>query len=117
MAVPAAFHGMSSHVLPSQEREVLVAKQAALHNHGQETRLALNSLPPSVVDSIMAHYREPQPETLDALAEAIAVREQVIEAAQKGQNLDMRWLESAERVPGMDTKSLEDGDAWNGPSV
>ena len=117
MAVPASFQGMSSSVLPSQEREVLIAKQAAMSQHGQEARLALNRLPPSVVDSIMAHYREPDSETLNALAEAIAVREQVIESVEHGQNLDIAWL-SGERPRSMSESELGNSDGWNdGPSV
>ena len=120
MALPASFQSMTSSVLPSQEREVLIAKQAALANHGQETRLALNRLPPSVVDEMMASYREPSPQTLDALAVAIAEREQVIESAEKGQNLDMEWLSSNGVALGrhMDETGLGADDPWNdGPSI
>ena len=117
MAVPASFQGMSSSVLPSQEREVLIAKQAAMSRHGHEARLALDRLPPSVVDSIMAHYREPDQDTMNALAEAIAVREQVIESVENGQNLDIAWL-SGERPRSINETGLSGSDSWNdGPSV
>lgn len=46
MTSPASFQSMSSSVLPSQEREVLIAKQSALATHGQQTRIALSKLPP-----------------------------------------------------------------------
>lgn len=119
MTLPASFQSMTSSVLPSQEREVLISKQAALAGHGHDTRMALNRLPPSVVDELMADYRAPSPEALDGLALAIAEREHIIEAAEKGQNLDMEWLSGgADARRRMDEHGLSSGDEWNeGPSI
>ena len=114
MATPASFQGMSSSVLPSQEREVLVAKQAAMSGHGQEVRLALTRLPPSVTDSIMAEYREPAPATLQALTEAIALREQVIESVEQGRNLDIDWASGGgSGGRHINEKNLGADDPWN----
>lgn len=114
MAIPASFQSMTSSVLPSQEREVLIAKQSALHVHGQETRSALNKLPPSVVESLMGEYQAHAPEVLDGVAVAIAERERIIESAQKGQNLDMDWLQQgADTRRSMDESGLGADDPWN----
>lgn len=119
MTLPASFQSMTSSILPSQEREVLISKQAALAGHGHDTRMALNRLPPSVVDELMAEYRAPSPETLDGLSVAIAERERIIESAEKGQNLDMEWLSGgANARRHMDEHGLSANDEWNeGPSI
>lgn len=115
MATPASFQSMASSILPSQEREVLVAKQSALHVHGQETRCALSRLPPSVADSLMGEYRPHAPQVLDEVAEAIAGRERILDSAQKGQNLDMDWLQQgAGTLRRMDEAGLGVDDPWNG---
>lgn len=119
MTTPASFQSMSSSVLPSQEREVLIAKQSALINHGQQTRVALSKLPPSVVDTLMADYKAPTRDTLDEVFVAMAERERIIETAEKGQNLDVEWLQnSTETRRRMDEVGLSAKDSWNdGPSI
>lgn len=115
MAVPASFQPMTSSILPSQEREVLIAKQSALHAHGQETRNALNRLPPSAVDSLMGEYRPHAPQALDEVAAAIAGRERIFESAQKGQNLDADWLQQgAATQRGVQEADWGADDPWNG---
>lgn len=115
MAVPASFQSMASSVLPSQEREVLIARQSALHVHGQETRNALNRLPPSAVDALMGEYRPHAPQVLDEVASAIAGRERILESAQKGQNLDADWLQQGNAtLRGMQEDGLGADDPWNG---
>lgn len=119
MTSPASFQSMSSSVLPSQEREVLIAKQSALANHGQQTRIALSKLPPSVVDTLMADYKAPNRDALDEVFVAVAERERIIESAEKGQNLDVEWLQSGtEARRRMDEAGLGANDPWNdGPSI
>lgn len=119
MTSPASFQSMSSSVLPSQEREVLIAKQSALSTHGQQTRIALSKLPPSVVDTLMADYKAPNREALDGVFVAMAERERIIESAEKGQNLDVEWLQSgADTRRRMDEAGLGADDPWNSsPSI
>ena len=116
---PASFQAMSSSVLPSQEREILISKQSALSAHGQQTRAALNKLPPPVVDSLLADYKAPSNETLDGVFVAMAERERIIESAEKGQNLDVEWLKKgAATSRQMDEIGLGTNDPWNeGPSI
>ena len=119
MALPASFQSMASSILPSQEREVLIAKQSALHLHGQETRSVLKQLPPSVVDSLMGEYRQPAPQVLAEVATAIAGREHIFEFAQKGQNLDVDWFQQgAGTLRQVQEAGLGADDPWNaGPAA
>ena len=119
MTSPASFQSMSSSVLPSQEREVLIAKQSALATHGQQTRIALSKLPPPVVDTLMTDYKAPNQDALDGVFVAMAERERIIESAEKGQNLDVEWLQSgADTRRRMDEAGLGADDPWNSsPSI
>lgn len=119
MSHPASFQAMSSSVLPSQEREVLIAKQSAMSNHGQQTRAALSKLPPSVVDTLLMEYKAPNRDTLDEVFVAVAERERIIESAEKGQGLDVEWLQGGQDTRRkMDEVGLGADDPWNeGPSV
>lgn len=119
MTHPTAFRGMSSSVLPSQDYEVLIAKQSAMTNHGQQTRACLSKLPPSVVDELLVEYKIPNREALDSLSVAMAERERIIESAEKGQNLDIEWLQNGGgTLRQMDEAGLGASDSWNeGPSI
>lgn len=115
---PASFQSMSSSVLPSQEREVLIAKQSALSVHGQQTRAALNKLPPPVVDSLLADYKAPSEGTLKEVFVAMAERERIIDSAEKGQNLDVEWLKEGQGTRSkMDQMGLGNNDPWNAPEI
>lgn len=119
MPSPASFQSFSSSILPSQEREVLIAKQSALANHGQQTRIALNKLPPSIVDTLVGDYKAPTNEALGVVFVAMAEREHVIESAEQGRNLDVQWLqEGASSQKNMNELGLGQNDPWNeAPSI
>jgi len=114
MAVPASFQSLTSSVLPSQEREVLIAKQAALGNYSHQTRSALGKLPSPAVDALLAEYKAPSGQTMDSVFLAIAQRERIIESAEKGQNLDVEWLNQGNSTRRhMDEVGLGADDSWN----
>jgi hypothetical protein len=119
MTLHSSFQGLSSSVMPSQDHEVLIAKQSALSSHGQQTRILLSKLPPSVVDTLVADYKAPNRAALDSVFTAIAEREQIIDSAQKGKNLDVEWLQAgAETSRRMDEIGLGSDDPWNSaPSI
>lgn len=111
---PASFSGLSSSILPSQEFEARIAKQSALYEHGQQTLHVLSRLPQNTVNELIADYKAPSPQALDAVSVSIAEREHIIESAQKGQNLDMDWISnSPDAMRRMDEAGLSLGDSWN----
>lgn len=119
MAIPAAFNPMSATVLPSQEKEILVARQSALRNQGNHVRAAMSKLPPSVVDSILHEYKSPNEQTLQEVFVAVAENEHILDSARKGQNLDLEWLQNGgQTMRRMDEVGLSENDSWNdGPSI
>jgi hypothetical protein len=114
MALAQQFQSMTASVFPSQNEEVVIAKQPVLADYGREVRSAINQLPPEVSRNLLAEYREPQPQLVAQLEEAIITRELAIENAAQGINLDQQWLQGA-NARRMDEVGISAGDEWNSP--
>jgi hypothetical protein len=111
------FQPMLSTVLPSQDIEVTLGKQPILAEYGREVRTAISALPPEVSNGLLAEYREPTPQLVASLENAIMSRELAIENAAQGQNLDQEWLASAGGGRRMDESAVGAGDDWGTPGI
>lgn len=115
MATAQQFQGMTASVFPSQSTEIVIAKQPVLADYGREVRSVINQLPPDVARNLLAEYREPQPQLIAQLEEAIIARELAIENAAQEINLDQQWLQGA-IARRMDEVGLSADDDWNSPA-
>lgn len=115
MASAHQFQSVTASVFPSQEAEIVIAKQPVLADYGREVRSALNQLPPEVSRNLLGEYREPQPQIVAQLEEAIMSRELSIENAAQETTLDQQWLQSA-NARRMDEVALGNDDEWNSPA-
>lgn len=110
------FQGFTASVFPSQDAEIVIAKQAALSDHGREVRAAVNQLPSEVSRSLLGDYKEFTPQVIASAEAAIMTRELAIENAEKEVGLDVAWLQSA-ATRRMDEVGLSAGDDWNEPAM
>lgn len=115
MASAQQFQSVTASVFPFQSAEIVIAKQPVLADYGREVRSAINQLPPDVSRNLLAEYREPQPQLVAQLEEAIITRELAIENAAQEVNLDQQWLQSA-NARRMDEVGLSADDDWNSPA-
>lgn len=115
MASAQQFQSVTASVFPSQSAEFVIAKQPVLADYGREVRSAINQLPPDVSRNLLAEYREPQPQLVAQLEEAIITRELAIENAAQEVNLDQQWLQSA-NARRMNEVGLSADDDWNSPA-
>lgn len=117
-ATAMQFQPMLSSVVASQDSEVTIGKQPILADYGREVRLALNALPPDVSRDLMAEFREPTPELVSSMENAITFRELAIENATQENNLDQDWLSSGGTNRKISESALGADDEWNsGPSL
>jgi len=71
----ADFRPFTAAISPSPEKEVLVAKQAVLAEHGREVRAAIRQLEPEVSGALLDHYTMPTEEAVSEIEMAIADHE------------------------------------------
>jgi len=116
MASAQQFQSVTASVFPSQSAETVIAKQPVLADYGREVRSAINQLPPEVSRSLLAAYREPQPQLIAQMEAAIINRELAIESAAQEANLDKQWLQGA-NARRMDEARLSAEDEWNSPAA
>lgn len=116
MASANQFQSVTASVFPSQSAEIILSKQPVLADYGHEVRSAINQLPPDVSRNLLAEYREPQPQLVAQLEEAIIARELAIESSAQEANLDQQWLQST-NARRMDEVGLSADDDWNSPSL
>lgn len=105
------FHGFLSSILPSQSSETFLSKQPVLSDYGNVIRSLINQLPPELTSQLTGDYREPTPDMIREIEDAILLREFSIERAEKEASLDAGWLASANT--NIDT---DNDDEWNIPS-
>lgn len=116
-ANPQQFQGVLASVIASQDGEVTLAKQPVLADYGREVRAAISALPPDVSGALLKEYREPTPQLVTQMENAIISRELAIEAAEQGQGLDQEWLAGGGQGRKMDEHTLSAGDDWNTPEA
>lgn len=114
MALAQEFKSVVASVFPSQDAEVVIAKQPVLVEYGREVRSAISQLPPEVSRNLLSEYREPQSTLVAQTEEAIMTRELAIENAGQEVNLDQQWLTGANNRR-MDEVGLSSDDGWNSP--
>jgi len=112
---PHQFQSVTASVFPSQATEIVIGKQPALADYGREVRSAINQFPPDVSRNLIAEYREPSPQLVARLEEAITSRELAIENVAQEANLDQQWLQSA-NAQHTDNLDLGADDGWNSPA-
>lgn len=115
MASAQEFQSVGASIFPSQDAEIVIAKQPVLAEYGREVRSAISQLPPEVSRNLLAEYREPQPQLVAQMEGAIMTRELAIENAAQEVNLDQKWL-TGETTRRMDEVGLSSDDDWNSPA-
>lgn len=110
------FQSFTASVFPSQESEVLIAKQPVLADYGRELRSAINQLPPEVSRSLLSEYGEPGAELLTSIEDAVILREFSIERAAQEIDLDQEWLQGVSPRH-YDEASVGAEDLWNAPEM
>jgi len=111
------FQSLTASVLPSQDFEVILRKQAPLAEHGREVRLALTQMPPEVTRELLGDYGSPKAETVAAIEATVITRELSIDNAAQEVNLDKDWLADAGMARRMDEVGLSADDGWNIPEL
>ncbi len=117
MALAQDFQGFTASVLPSQDAEVRLRKQAALSAHSNEIRLALTQMPPEVSQELLGEYAPPKLEMVAAIEATVITRELSIENASQEVNLDKEWLSGGGMSRRMDEVGLSEEDGWNIPEM
>jgi hypothetical protein len=118
MALAQDFQGFTASVLPSQEAEVRLRKQAALSAHSNDVRLTLTQMPPEVTQELLGPYGPPKLEMVAAIEATVITRELSIENAAQEVNLDKEWLAGADHLKRrMDEVGLSEEDGWNIPEM
>lgn len=117
MALAHDFQSFTASVLPSQDFEVILRKQAPLAEHGREVRLALSQMPPEVTKELLGDYGAPKPEVVAAIEATVITRELSIENAAQEVNLDKEWLSGGGMGRRMDEVGLSADDSWNIPEI
>lgn len=115
MTTANQFQAFTASVFPSHDTEIVIAKQAALSEHGREVRSAVNQLPSEVSRALLGDYKELSPQMIAAAEAAIMTRELSIENAENEVGLDQSWLQSA-TTRRMDEVGLSSDDDWNEPT-
>lgn len=115
MATAADFKSLGISVFSSQDREIILGKQAVLADHGSSVREAINKLPPEVSKALLAEYGMPGPAVIEGVKDTILLREFAIENAEKGTNLDHEWASGGVQRR-MDEVGLSENDSWNTPT-
>ncbi|NIF27690.1 hypothetical protein F3J44_15070 [Pantoea sp. Tr-811] len=108
------FQSFTASVFPSQTTEIVIAKQPALAEHGQELRSAINQLPPEASRTLLGEYGAATPALVGMLEDAIVQREFAHEHAAQQANLSQDWLNAADlQRTGIDESVAAADDAWN----
>lgn len=115
MASAQSFQSFTASVFPSQDKEVVLGKQPVMAEYGREVRASISQLPPEVSRELLADYREPSPQLVGQVENAILAREHSIEGIEQGANLDQQWLQGA-AARRMDEVGLSADDEWNAPA-
>lgn len=112
--MPAAtqFQPMLASIIQSQDAEVILGKQPVLAEHGREVRATISALPPEVSRALMSEYREPNPQLVTGIEEAIISRELAIENAEKGIGLDKQWAAGDGPGRNMSEQNFGAKDSW-----
>ncbi len=117
MALAQEFQSFTASVLPTQDFEVILRKQAPLADHGREVRLALTQMPPEVTRELLGEYGMPKPAMVAAIESTVITRELSIENAAQEVNLDKEWLAGGGLARRMDEVGLSADDEWNIPEI
>lgn len=108
------FQSFTASVFPSQAAEIVIAKQPALADYGQQLRSAVNQLPPEISRALVGEYGTASPALVSGIEEAIVQREFAHDHAAQQANLNQNWLTAADRhTSGIDEAVAAADDAWN----
>lgn len=111
------FQSFTASVFPSQESEVVIAKQPVLADYGRELRSAINQLPPEVSRSLLSEYGEPSSALITSIEDAVIMREFAIENSAQESNLDQEWLKGVPAREHIDEQNIGEEDLWNAPEI
>lgn len=117
MTLAQDFQGLTASVLPTQDFEVILRKQAPLADHGREVRLVLTQMPPEITRDLLGEYGAPKPEMVAAIEATVITRELSIDNAAQEVNLDKEWLTGGGMSRRMDEVGLSADDSWNIPEL
>ena len=107
---------VGSAVFASQDREIILGKQAVLANVGREVRGALNELSGDIANDLVSAYKPASPQLVSAIENSILAREFSIENMESGATLDNGWANGDEGLNRrMDEAGLGADDPWNTP--
>jgi hypothetical protein len=115
MASAQEFQSVTASVFPSQSEETVIAKQSVMAEYGRDVRSIINQFPPEVTHHLLSEYREPHPQLMAKVQEAIINRELAIENSAQEVNLDHQWLQGEDEGL-MDEVGFSEDDDWNTPS-
>lgn len=110
------FRPMLSSVLASQDTEVTLGKQPIMADYGREVRQAISALPSEISRGLMSEYREPAPQLVAQMENAIMSRELAIEGAAQEQGLNQEWLAGEGAGRTISEVGLGAEDDWNTPT-
>lgn len=115
MLAPQLFRPFGASVLPSQEAEVIIQKQAALNGVGREVRALISKMPPEVSQGLLSEYGQIKPALLKQMEVAIVERELALEIDENA--LDKGYFEAAApQARRMDEVGLAGDDNWDIPA-
>lgn len=113
---PQSFMPLGAEIFPSQSFEVLLGRQTITAGLGRDVRNLLQMLPSDVTESLLSDYKEPNEMLFASIENAAMEREQVLDNAAQGANLDHGWLNGS-KARSIDEAVLGADDEWNGPSI
>jgi hypothetical protein len=119
MALAEQFESLTASVLPSQDFEVTLRKQATLDDHRREVRVLISQMTPETTLALLGEYGPPTLETVAAIETTFIQRELAIENAAQEVNLDKDWLTGNGNLAArrMSEVGLSADDDWNIPEM
>lgn len=114
MTSMATFKPLGASIFPTQDFEVIAAKQPVLASMGACVRSVLAQMEPELNNRLLAEYGDPQPDVVRSLEASLIQRELSLDVDEN--ELDMAYFNGATSRR-MSEVGLSASDEWDSPSI